>query len=305
MQTTDTVLMISPSQFGFNEQTAESNSFQNKSLAIAQSEIQNLALAEFQSFANTLRNNGIEVIEFQDYIPALSPDSIFPNNWFSTHSEGKILTYPMLTDNRRRERRVDIRKALMESYNYEHISLEHLEDKNPPSILEGTGSLVLDRENKIAYAVLSERTSLEGLEEFKNRLGYEICSFRAYGSDSKSLYHTNVLMVLGEDFVAIGMENIHPEDQEMVLGFIAKSEKALIPLKPFQINYCFAGNMLQLRTRNGERVLVLSQSAFSSLNPLQMEELMKYNDKLLPIGIPTIEMFGGGSVRCMMAEIFK
>lgn len=303
-QITDTVLMISPSQFGFNDQTAETNSFQNKSLAIGATEIQNLALKEFQTFVETLKANGINIIEFQDFQPSLSPDSIFPNNWFSTHSNGTLISYPMLAKNRRLERRKDILDQLRESYGFDHISLEHLEKNVPPKILEGTGSMVLDRNNRVVYAVNSSRTDKLALEEFAKIMAYTICSFDAFGLDGKSIYHSNVLMSMGEDFVIIGMDNIASEDKNLLLESFQKTKKALIPLKDFQVNLCFAGNMLQLRNKDMERILVMSQSAFSSLDPLQINELMKYNEKLLPINIPTIELYGGGSVRCMMAEIF-
>lgn len=304
-QITDTVLMISPTQFGFNAETAESNSFQNKSLAIAPEEIQNLALKEFQAFVGTLKTNGIEVIEFQDANPSVAPDSIFPNNWFSTHSEGKIITYPMLAKNRRLERRKDIIRQLITEFSYDHLPLEHLENSQPPLILEGTGSLVLDRINKVAYAVNSSRTCKEAFKEFSQLLDYSLCSFNAYGSDGLDIYHTNVLMCIGEEFVAIGLDNIDAKDRKRVLESFEKHHKSIIPLKPYQVNLCFTGNMLQLRNKENERVLVLSQSAYSSLEPLQISELQKYNDRLLPISIPTIELFGGGSVRCMMAEIFS
>ena len=183
--------------------------------------------------------------------------------------------------------------------------MEYLEKNVPPQILEGTGSMVLDRVNKIIYAVNSRRTDIFALEEFAKLLGYTICSFNAYGSDGQAIYHTNVLMCMGEDFVVIGMDNIDPNDKNLVLESFQKTNKALIPLKDFQVNLCFAGNMLQLRNKDKERILLMSQSAYSSLDPLQISELMKYNEKLLPISIPTIELFGGGSVRCMMAEIFS
>lgn len=304
-QLTNTVLMIAPSQFGFNDQTAESNSFQNKSLTIAPDELQNLALKEFQTFVATLKSNGIEVLEFEDLKPSLSPDSIFPNNWFSTHSEGKIISYPMLANNRRLERRKDILNKLISDFSLDHLALDSLENNNPPLILEGTGSMVLDRINKVAYAVDSSRTDKQALDKFAELMDYSICSFNAYGADGKDIYHTNVLMCLGEEFVVIGLDNIDHKDRASVMESFQKYKKNIIPLKSHQVNLCFAGNMLQLRNSENKRILVLSQSAYSSLEPIQINELLKYNDHLLPISIPTIELFGGGSVRCMMAEIFS
>lgn len=304
-QLTDTVLMIAPTQFGFNEQTAESNGFQNKSMAIGPDELQNLALREFQTFVAVLESNGIKVLEFEDLKPSLSPDSIFPNNWFSTHLEGKIISYPMLANNRRLERRKDILDKLIRDFSLVHLALESLENNDPPLILEGTGSMVLDRLNKVVYAVNSSRTNEQALDKFAQVLDYSICSFNAYGSDGKDIYHTNVLMCLGDEFIAIGLDNIDKKDRARVLESVQKFNKAIIPLKPHQVNLCFAGNMLQLRNNKNEKILVLSQSAYACLEPLQISELLKYNHRLLPISIPTIELFGGGSVRCMMAEIFS
>lgn len=304
-QITDTVLMISPSQFGFNDQTAESNSFQQKGFGLAVEEIQKLALSEFKAFVKQLKQNGIEVIEYQDQIPCLSPDSIFPNNWFSTHSDGKLISYPMFAENRRRERRKDILHDLIKDYDFEHISLEHLENGKPPQILEGTGSMVLDRVNKIAFAVNSSRTSISALKTFGEAASYKTISFDAYASDGKPIYHTNVLMSIGENFVAIGLENIDPKQKSQIIDSLKNLKKEIIELSPFQINHCFAGNILQLKNKDGDRLLIISQSAYSSLSPMQLHQFQKHHDRIIGISIPSIELYGGGSVRCMMAEIFQ
>lgn len=304
-QLTDTVLMIEPVAFGFNEQTAASNSFQIRNSSLSFEEIQKLALEEFNTMVEALEAKGIEVIRFKDRLEPHCPDSIFPNNWFSTHSSGELITYPMATPNRRQERRDDIIEELQSRFGYTTHSLVEFENNTAPSYLEGTGSMVLDRENKLAYAAISERTQTEPLEKFCADMGYEAITFKAYDAKGEAIYHTNVLMCVAQDFVAIGMQNVDSADIGRLMEHFNTSNKELISLNEFQINHAFAGNMLQLRTKDDKKLLVISQAAYAALDFFQLDKLNQYNDMILPISIPTIEMFGGGSVRCMIGEVFR
>lgn len=297
--------MIRPSNFGYNPETAVTNSFQKKPKNEEEIKgIQDKVSAEFNQMVDVLLQNGIDVLIFDDEPDALTPDAIFPNNWFSSHSN-TIVSYPMLTLNRRRERRSDIIETLSKLYRYSnHISLEHFEEQEKKNILEGTGSLVLDRFNKIAYAALSERTSKDLVHLWCEKMNYNPIVFEAYGSQKELIYHTNVMMCIGDGFVVICMDSIHTKDQEIVRKSILNAQKEIIEINVVQTYQNFAGNMLQLINKKGETVLVMSQMAFDSLDKTQMSLLQKHNDLLLPISIPTIELYGGGSVRCMMAELF-
>lgn len=305
-QITDTLLMIEPSNFGFNLDASLTNSFQQALKEFTPSQVQDIALLEFRNAVNVLREHGVEVIVMQDAPGSGTPDSIFPNNWFSTHMEGPIFTYPMAPMNRRKERREDIISFLNETYRYkEHIKLEEFELQSPPHFLEGTGSLVLDRANRIAYAALSPRTMEQPLTGFYNRLQFNPLTFRAYGPTGELIYHTNVMMSIGETFAAVGLEIIDEQDRGKVIDSLQDHGKEIIELSQQQVHYCFAGNMLQVRNKQGEKILVLSKTAFDSLSENQLNKFKMHNDHLLPIPIHMIEKCGGGSIRCMLAEIFK
>ncbi|WP_026135597.1 citrulline utilization hydrolase CtlX [Nafulsella turpanensis] len=305
-QITDTLLMIEPSSFGFNLDASLTNSFQQALKEFTPSQVQDIALLEFRNAVNALREHGVEVVVMKDTPGSGTPDSIFPNNWFSTHIEGPLFTYPMAPMNRRKERREDIISFLNETYRYkEHIKLEDFELQNPPHFLEGTGSLVLDRQNRIAYAALSPRTMEQPLTGFYNRLQYSPLTFRAYGPTGELIYHTNVMMCVGETFAAVGLEIIDEQDRGKVIDALQDSGKEIIELSQQQVHHCFAGNMLQVQNQQGEKILVLSKTAFDSLTENQLNKLNMHNDHLLPIPIHMIEKCGGGSIRCMLAEIFK
>ncbi len=302
---TSSILMIRPSNFGYNPETALTNSFQNKPENDQEiNGIQEKVSIEFNQMVALLHQNEIDVLIFDDEQEALTPDAIFPNNWFSTHSK-TIITYPMLTLNRRRERRFDIIESLIKVYGYSnHIALEHFEEQEKSKILEGTGSLVLDRFNKIAYAAISERTSKELVHLWCEKMNYTPVIFEAYGSQKELIYHTNVMMCVGKTFVVICMDSIASNDQEIVRKSFSNTQKEIIEIDLAQTYQNFAGNMLQLINKKRQTVLVMSQLAFDSLDETQMSLLQKHNDLLLPISIPTIELYGGGSVRCMIAELF-
>ncbi|MDX5483207.1 MAG: arginine deiminase-related protein [Hymenobacteraceae bacterium] len=305
-QTTDTILMIEPTNFCYNPIAAATNKFQREAKGMTPAQVQERALQEFRQMVQQLQQAGVDVNVIQDVENSCTPDSIFPNNWFSTHQSGRLATYPMAPINRRGERRQEVIDLLMHKYGYtEHVRLEYFEDKPEPKFLEGTGSMLLDRVHRIAYAALSPRTEPEPLQEFCKRLKYSPVTFRAYGPTGEPIYHTNVMLCIGDTFAIIGMGVVDTEDREKLREQLESSGKEVIELTATQTHHHFAGNMLQLRNRLGERILVMSEAAYQSLTEEQLEKLQKHNDYLLHLPIHLIEQCGGGSVRCMIAEIFK
>jgi hypothetical protein len=298
-QTTSAILMIRPVNFGFNEQTAGSNAFQNRNAE--QQQVQDKAINEFDGLVNVLRQNGVEVIVVDDTPEPHTPDSIFPNNWVSFHHDGNVFLYPMMAENRRLERREDIIRDLEDEFKVKHvIDLSRFERED--KFLEGTGSMVLDRENKIAYACLSPRTNKEVLDVFCSQSGYKPVLFHAVDETGVDIYHTNVLMCMGTSFAIICLDSIADErEKSEVINSLDQTKKEIIAISFNQMNQ-FAGNMLQLKNKAGDNLLVMSQSAYRSLNEEQKMTLQKYC-KLLYADISTIENNGGGSARCMIAEI--
>ncbi len=301
-QTTSNILMIRPLNFGFNEETAENNSFQTKAKYHTPAEIKKMAMEEFDNFVAKMRGEGINVIVIEDTAEPIKPDAVFPNNWVSFHEDGVVITYPMFSEIRRKERRDDVLEKLKEDFNIEGtIRLEKFEAEN--RFLEGTGSMILDRVNKICYACTSPRTEEGLLDIFCELGGYQKVAFQSVDGDGEDIYHTNVMMALGEDFVVIGMSTIKDEEQKkMLLDLFEKTNKAVIDISFEQI-LSFAGNMLQVRNEKGETYLVMSQQAFESLTEEQITEIEK-RTKILSSPIEAIETLGGGSARCMMAEVF-
>ena len=299
MQSTNSILMIRPVSFGFNEQTADSNAFQNRDAD--QQAVQDKALAEFDGFVNTLKENGVSVIVVDDTPQPHTPDSIFPNNWVSFHADGNVFLYPMQAENRRLERREDIISKLEDTFKVAHvIDLSRFEAEN--KFLEGTGSMVLDRENKIANACLSPRTDQEVLKLFGEQAGYQIISFEAADANGKAIYHTNVLMCIGSRFAVICADSIpNPHEKVVVLESLRSTQKEVIAISFDQMNR-FAGNMLEVKNAKGETLIVMSQNAYQALDEEQRPALEKYG-KLVYADINTIETNGGGSARCMMAEV--
>jgi len=291
--------MIRPVNFGFNEQTADSNAFQNRSAE--QQQVQDKALKEFDGFVNILRDNGVEVIVVDDTIEPHTPDSIFPNNWVSFHSDGTVFLYPMMAENRRLERREDIIMQLEDEFEIKHvIDLSRYEHEH--KFLEGTGSMVLDRENKLAYACLSPRTNKDVLEQFCLESGYTPVLFHAVDQNGMDIYHTNVLMCIGSSFVVICLDSVKDKaEKENVVNVIKASKKQLISISFDQMNH-FAGNMLEVENKAGESLIVMSKSAWDSLNYEQKAVLSSFSKPVFA-DISTIESNGGGSARCMMAEV--
>lgn len=298
-QSTSHILMIRPVNFGFNEETAESNAFQTKDKN--QQAVQEKALAEFNGFVEILRANGVDVTVVDDNPQPYTPDSIFPNNWVSFHGDGNIFLYPMQAENRRLERREDIISLLEDKFKVHHIvDLSRYEEQN--KFLEGTGSMVLDRENKIAYACLSPRTDKDVLDVFCDQSGYTAICFDAVDENGKAIYHTNVLMCVGSKFAVICLDSIaNPHERVVISESLTSAGKEIIEISFEQMNQ-FAGNMLEVKSKEAETLIVMSASAYESLNEGQLFTLKQYG-KLVYADIQTIENNGGGSTRCMMAEV--
>jgi hypothetical protein len=298
MQTTSNILMIRPVGFKFNIQTAGNNKFQQIS---ENGNVQNQALKEFDDFAALLRSNDVEVTVIDDTLQPETPDSIFPNNWISFHDNGEILLYPMFSENRRLERRIDIIEQIRKSFIISKLTdLSIYESKH--LYLEGTGSLVLDREQRIAYACLSLRTDQQVLEDFCSRTGYSAVIFNAQDANGFPIYHTNVMMCIATQFAVVCLDSVpdHMEKNEIKRS-LTNSGKEIIEISIEQMNH-FAGNMLELQNNKAASLLVMSEQAFLSLNNDQITRLEKYS-KLIYSPLYTIEKNGGGSARCMLAEI--
>lgn len=293
-----TLLMVSPDHFGFNNETAQSNAFQKN---IEGDQIQQSAMKEFENAVETIRNKGIEVITFPSPKNTICPDAVFPNNWFSTHSDGKLIIYPMLTPNRRAERNPEIIHYLENNFTIsQKIDLSNLEANG--IILEGTGSLVFDPISKLAYACVSPRTDEETVHHVCSMLGYSALLFEAKDLNGKSIYHTNVVMAIGKNFVVICLESIDDLlERHLIKESLKLTGKKIIEIDFSQMN-SFAGNMLEVENKTGKSYLILSETALNSLKKDQIDSLKEFSE-LLPISIPTIETIGGGSARCMLAEI--
>lgn len=300
-QITDTVFMVRPAAFGFNPQTAASNAFQRETTTLDLAQIQALALQEFQGLVDQLVARGVNVWIGDDTLEPHKPDAIFPNNWISFHAAGQMVTYPMLATQRRAERRLALLADRLPYHWPEHLDLSYWEDQG--CYLEGTGSLVLDRSARIAYAALSPRTHPQVLEDFCKKMGYQACAFTAKDSLGRPIYHTNVMMSIGQTFAVVCLESLEKEEQAKLTEQLEVTGKTIIAIGIDQMAH-FAGNCLQLYNRSGETILVLSAQAQRSLDSLQLATLEQHNQHLLWGQIPTIEYFGGGSVRCMLAEVF-
>ena len=303
MQTASTVLMVEPIAFGYNAQTAENNYFQVEQ---KDADIQTKALEEFNNFANKLKSKGINVISIKDTLEPHSPDSIFPNNWVSFHNDGKVVLYPMFAPNRRVERRTDILETLkVKGFEITEIEdLSHFE--NQQKFLEGTGSMIFDHDHKIAYGSVSLRLDEELFRQFCTKFGFRPVVFHSYqnaGGERLPIYHTNVMMCVADKFVVICLECIDDElEREKVQEVIKSTQKEIIEISEDQMQQV-AGNMLQVQNEAGEKFLVMSESAYRSLTAQQISAIEKYCE-IIYSDLNTIETNGGGSARCMLAEVF-
>lgn len=301
-QTTDTLLMVRPANFGFNDQTAQSNAFQQNDTSLSPAEISRRAVQEFDSFVQKLRNAGVQVIVADDTPNPVKPDAIFPNNWVSFHENGTIITYPMYAPSRRIERSESIINQVLGYRTATHrIDFANYEAQNV--FLEGTGSLIFDRVQGIAYACLSPRTHATLFDEFCAATGYQKVQFTATDANGQLIYHTNVMMAMGNSFVVICMESIADlAERQHLYDLFAQTNKEVIELSFDQMNH-FAGNMLQVQNTTGKTFLVMSSQAHEALTPLQIQTIERHTN-ILHSPLTTIETYGGGSARCMMAEVF-
>jgi hypothetical protein len=295
--------MIRPRTFGPNAQTAASNAFQQR-VEGPLTAVREQALREFDALANALRDQGVTPLVFEDTAEPSKPDAVFPNNWVSFHADGRVFLYPLEAPVRRTERRMDIVESLSTEHGFRVRDITDLSElENVGAFLEGTGSMVLDRINRVAYAALSSRTHLEALADFAQRADYEITAFDACDADGQPIYHTNVMMAIGTQFAVVCSESIGDADKRAdVLGRLAATGRAVIEIDLAQMHR-FAGNLIELRTADGKFIVVLSQNAYDSLTVAQRERLSTFG-RLLPVDVATIECVGGGSVRCMLAEVF-
>ncbi|MCU0440803.1 MAG: arginine deiminase-related protein [Bacteroidia bacterium] len=291
------LLMIQPVRFTFNEQTADSNSFQQAQAA--KSETQELALVEFTNFVSVLRANGVSVLVVNDTPEPHTPDSIFPNNWLGMLHDGTVVLFPMQAPNRRAERRQDIIDTLSTAFTVNKV-VDYSPYELQSKYLEGTGSMVLDRQNKICYACVSPRTDIDLVNRFCNDFQYKPILFNATDRNGNPIYHTNVVMCVGSQFMVVCLECVSNEtDRKRIVN---ATKKAIVEISQAQLEH-FAGNMLEVVNDKGETLLVMSQQAYNSLRATQVAQLSMFA-KIVTAPLDTIESNGGGSARCMMAEIF-
>ncbi|WP_297694719.1 citrulline utilization hydrolase CtlX [uncultured Eudoraea sp.] len=304
-QITNTILMIRPVQFRMNEQTAVNNYFM-EDIDLHNNTINLKAQQEFDTFVAVLRAKGIEVIVIEDTLDPDTPDSIFPNNWISFHSNGTVVIYPMFAENRRKERREDILDVLeANGFLIENI-MDYTSAEEEGLFLEGTGSILMDRVNQKVYCALSDRAHEELVIEFCEDFNCTPVIFTAYQSvngERLPIYHTNVMMCMGETYAVICLDSIDDnKERKNVLDHLKQDGKEIIDITEEQMHH-FAGNMLQVEGPSGERYLIMSSAAYNSLRPDQIRKLEKYNP-IVHSTLDTIETCGGGSARCMMAEVF-
>ncbi len=301
MQSTNTILMIEPVAFGANAETAESNIFQQDGDI---GDTQAKALLEFNALVEKLESHGVNVIVVQDTIEPRTTDSIFPNNWITTHSDGTVVLYPMESRSRRQERREDILEILESEHGF---SYSRILDFSPHELskkyLEGTGSLILDRVNKIAYACYATRTDKDLLDLWAQSLGYTVCGFSAAVASGDQIYHTNVMMCLGTRVAVICLDVIpDAEERAMVVVSLERTGHVIVDITEEQM-FQFAGNMLEVKGTEGKELFAMSAAAHTALTEEQINKLEEHID-IVSSPIPTIEYCGGGSVRCMLAEIY-
>jgi hypothetical protein len=299
VQQPHTVFLVRPAAFGFNSQTSASNVFQIKPAPTA--DVAARAIKEFDQMVELLLNHQIDIRVFDDAPSPYKPDALFPNNWISTHEDGTVVLYPMMTENRRLERRLDIVESLEKEFTVtRQIDLTGEEARG--KYLEGTGSLVFDHPHRTVFACRSPRTHHELVARIAARLDYKPIVFSAVDENGQAIYHTNVMMCVGEKFVVLCLDAIRDElEQEALLNTFAENDLKVVAISYAQMT-AFAGNMIELVDKRGHPVLVLSQTALDSLLPGQINAISKFAD-VLPIPIDTIQSVGGGSVRCMIAGI--
>ena len=304
-QITNTVLMVRPVRFRMNEQTVVNNYFQEE-MDLKNEEINRQAQQEFDTFVEKLRAVGVKVIVVDDVYEQNTPDSVFPNNWITFHQNGDIAIYPMFAENRRRERREDILdKVEAEGFDIENV-YDYTDAEKENIFLEGTGAMILDRVNRKAYCALSPRADEDLFIEFCEDFEYTPVIFKAYqqvGNEQLPIYHTNVMMALGVDFAVVCLDTItNKSERKNLLHHLKEDKKEVINITPKQMEQ-YAGNMLQVQGKDST-YLVMSDAAYNSLTPEQRETIEKHTT-IIHSNLETIETCGGGSARCMMAEVFN
>lgn len=296
-----TILMVRPAAFGYNAETATNNYFQSIP-QVDSTLLQQKALEEFDNMVVLLRSHGVKVLVVEDSREPPKPDAIFPNNWMLTMPNGTVSVFPMFASSRRAEKRDDILQQLSSSFEVSDLQ-DWSEFEVEGRFLEGTGSMVIDHEERMIYACISERTNLALLEKFAVANNYQAIAFLATDKMERPIYHTNVMMTLGDGFAVVCEEAIGEEWELIAVRQLLESTgKTIIPITKDQM-HAYAGNMLQVMNKEGEKILVMSQTAFDALRKEQKQMLEAYSI-LLPVAVPTIEEVEGGSVRCMMAEIY-
>lgn len=300
MQLASRLMLVRPVAFGYNTETAETNAFQQHIADFDKAQIQQKAVSEFNHFVDLLQAHEINTDVFDDEPGDPLPDAVFPNNWISFHEDGVMVLYPMCARSRRKERRQQI-IAYYQQAGYRVEDWTGFENKN--KYLEGTGSLVLDRDHKIAYACLSPRTHKKLVKQFAKMRGYKPEIFEAYDHKNISIYHTNVMMAVGEDFAVVAGKAVRDTKKRAgIFDLLEKTGKEVINLSFEQLNH-YAGNILQVKNKNGEKRIILSQNAYDSLYKIQVKKMQKYGKMIVP-ELDTIERLGGGSARCMVTEVF-
>ena len=302
-QAASDVLMVRLVRFAGNIETEASNRFQTRDRSVSAAHAQAAAVAEFDELARRLQTAGVTVHTVDDTHEPHTPDSIFPNNWVSFHADGAVVLYPMLAPNRRLERRDDVLATLSAERGFRiNRVIDLTAHEHGGRFLEGTGSLVLDRVHRLAYACVSPRTDLDVLGDFAQQLDYDVISFEAHDAQGAAIYHTNVLMCVGARFAAVCVESIREQERAGVLDALRTTGHPVLELTLAQMGE-FAGNMLELKTASGETMVAMSSRAHAALTAAQRDFLSEHSGAVVTSDIPTIETLGGGSVRCMLAEI--
>jgi len=302
-QTTSHILMVRPANFAFNEETAANNAFQSRDGKLNAAEMRERAMQEFDGFVAQLRTAGVDVIVAEDSSSPVKPDAVFPNNWVTFHQEGTVITYPMFAPTRRLERSDAIIETVLGKGFHSDRRLHFEASEQSEQFLEGTGSIIFDHQHRLAYACLSPRTDAVLLEKLCQSIGYQKVVFNSVDGNGQDIYHTNVMMALGETFVVICLDTVRdPAERKLLEEKFKETGKEIVDISLAQMN-SFAGNMLQVRNTEGQTILVMSNQAYRALTPAQIEKL-KGHTQLLHAPIDTIENYGGGSARCMMAEVF-
>ncbi|SFL31524.1 hypothetical protein SAMN05216357_11853 [Porphyromonadaceae bacterium KH3CP3RA] len=299
MQTTSKILMVRPFRFAFNEETAQNNYFQQAGESVS---VAVKALEEFDAFVSQLHGKDVDVTIIQDTPEPWTPDSVFPNNWFSSHISGELVLYPMFAENRRQERKREVLDLLTRKMNHRKvIDLTHWEKED--EFLEGTGSMVFDRDKQTAYCCRSPRTSEKVLADFCARMNYDAVVFDATDKNGNLIYHTNVMMAVGNQVAIVCLESVKDDNErQKVVSRLTSAGKIIVDISLDQVAR-FAGNMLEVKSRNGQPIMVMSASARNALTAVQETIISTYNT-ILSAPLSTIETNGGGSARCMLAEIF-